>query len=78
MTSDPPKPWVRTHVVLQRDIHARLELLFWDPVRQAARYGKRSQLINQLLRRWLDQLPPDAGAVADAVESIGDAPDGTV
>ena len=35
------------------DIAAKVDTFLLDPVRQEVAYGKRSQLVTQLLREWL-------------------------
>lgn len=62
----------RVHIQLEKDIHDKLELLFYDPARQQVRYGKRSRLINQLLRKWIAELPKSPGTVRDIIDGIGD------
>lgn len=69
---------VRTHIQLDKAIHDKLEMLFWDPVRGQLRYGKRTRLINHLLREWLAKLPKQPGAVEDLVEAIGEDEDGSI
>jgi hypothetical protein len=38
------------------EIAAKIDLLCWDPVRNVTSYGKRSELVTQLLREHLRSL----------------------
>lgn len=62
----------RIHVVLDNDLNNQLNLILWDPVRNKPRYGARAKLINQLLRKWLRELPRTPGAVEDVIEALGE------
>lgn len=50
----PDKP-VRLHVVLPQSLFARFELLLHDPIRNKARYGERSEIIESLVRGWVEE-----------------------
>lgn len=54
-TGRPPKaiPTVEWKVYIRSDLAAQVELLLTDPMREKVRYGKRGQLIEQLLEAWL-------------------------
>lgn len=48
-----PDTSVRLHIVLPQSLFARLELILHDPIRNKARYGERSALIETLIRDWV-------------------------
>ena len=39
---------------IPEDVAAKVDLLLLDPVRGVPEYGKRSELVTQLLRAWLE------------------------
>jgi hypothetical protein len=46
----PTTPWKCSIPV---DIAMKVDTLLLDPIRQVPEYGKRSELVTQLLREWL-------------------------
>lgn len=57
-----PRHEVRPHdwkLSVPQDLAAEVDLLLWDPVAQKPRYGGRSALVTQLLRRWLSEQRPE-------------------
>ena len=68
----PKNPSNRVHINLDPNINAQLELILWDPVRLRVRYGTRARLINQLLRKWLRELPSNQGILEDTINAIGE------
>lgn len=48
----PTVPW---RVYIPADLAAKVELLINDPLRDKAKYGERGQLIEGLLREWLEK-----------------------
>lgn len=48
-----PDPPVRLHITLPMSLFARLELVLHDPIRNKARYGERSAIIEGLVERWV-------------------------
>lgn len=50
-----PDAPVRLHITLPQSLFARLELILHDPIRNKARYGERSALIESLVRDWVEE-----------------------
>jgi len=50
--ADPP---VEVSVSIPTTLLDKIDLLLFDPVRGRVRYGARSKLIQQLLKRWVDE-----------------------
>lgn len=46
-------PRIRWDVYIRADLAAKVELLITDPMRERAKYGERSKLIEGLLEQWL-------------------------
>lgn len=54
-------PRSEKHIRIREDIMATVDLLLLDPMRAKVKYGKRSDLIEDLLRQWIDEQRADAG-----------------
>lgn len=50
--SDPP---IRIHISVPSSVLAEFDLRCFDATRMQVEYGKRSQVIVQLIRDWLDR-----------------------
>lgn len=50
-----PDAPVRLHITLPQSLLARLELILHDPIRNKARYGERSAIIEGLVREWIEE-----------------------
>mgnify|MGYP000417343033 CR=1 FL=1 len=53
-----PRNHVRPHdwkLSIPRDLAADVDMRLWDPVLQKPKYGGRSGLVADLLRRWLHE-----------------------
>lgn len=46
-------PRVRWDVYIRADLAAQVELIITDPMREKAKYGARSNLIEAVLEKWL-------------------------
>jgi hypothetical protein len=60
----PKKDRIRTNINLEVAIEARLKTLMYDPIKGGFKYGMLSDLINLLLRKWLENLSVQADARA--------------
>ena len=47
--------YVQWKVTLDPTLAARVESANWDPVSRKPRYGSRKQLLESLLREWLER-----------------------
>jgi len=43
----------QVHLYIPEDLIARIETIFWDPVRERSIYGSNSYLVTKLLEYWL-------------------------
>lgn len=50
----PHEPYVQIKVNLPAILNGAVEELLWDPVLKKPRYGSRSDLIQSLLTRWVE------------------------
>jgi hypothetical protein len=53
---------VRWKLLISEEIAAAVEELIWDPVLRKPKYGGRSEVVEFLLRHWIDNpeiLPPE-------------------
>lgn len=51
-----PEPFIRWTVLIPAALAAEIEMLFFDPIHGKPHYGKRSELITELLRAYLSQV----------------------
>lgn len=51
-----PEPFIRWTVLIPAALAAEIEMLFFDPVHGKPHYGKRSELVTELLRAYLSQV----------------------
>lgn len=60
----------RIHITVPLSLLTRLELILHDPIRNKARYGERSALIETLIREWVEarehELEPERPEVPGA------------
>lgn len=78
---DPPTTFT---INLPSSLAGKLELLLYDPISGKPKYGGRSQLVQELLRKWVDEqisqnqspsalTPPISPSIIElAEESTGD------
>ena len=52
----PAKNRVRTHIAVEQDVFAELELILTDPKKGGFLYGALSEITNRLYRKWLDTM----------------------
>lgn len=52
------EPHIRLDVEIPESLAAEVELLLFDPVRGKTRYGARQRLIENLLRKWVEESKP--------------------
>jgi hypothetical protein len=50
-----PENYTQWKVHIDATIAARVEMRFFDPIRGKPKYGSRHELINELLREWLEK-----------------------
>lgn len=55
------------------DIAVKIDTFLLDPVRQEVAYGRRSQLVTQLLRAWLETTATNPQAVPATPATEGEA-----
>lgn len=49
------EPRVQWKIYLPTSIAAQVELLLLDPMRERVKYGARNELVEKLLRSWLEE-----------------------
>jgi hypothetical protein len=65
-----PDPTVAWSVRIPSTLAAQIDLQILDPIRGAPAYGRRSELVTQLLYLWLRSLQDSAGV--DTGKNVGD------
>ena len=65
---DTPVSW---YVSLPQSLAAEVELILLDPLTGRPEFGKRSQLVESLLRNWVEEMRLTGGANSARLNSYG-------
>ena len=64
------EPRVAWKIYLPQQLAAQVELLLLDPMREKVKYGARNELLEGLLRDWLERQKAVVAGIPDTTDPV--------